>query len=402
MQRKAFGLSILLFFITLSSGTLTAREIDHYGRVELNTSIEESGKATDLSAGGFIDANHRLSLTDADFYLHHEVEVDTEDEIDYVLHEAYLVLYPYWGNLTFGRHRIPWGTGIFFSPTDAIHPVSLSGEAETGFDGLSGTFVSPNGISLTAALSVSPALDFAEAAEETDEPQAEDLAARLRPAASVSGYIGTLEWRTSLVYQLYKVFRPGISLSADLAGYILSLEGAIEMHNSLEYLPGTEDPELWDRYPIWAAGMEKSWFGFSDTFTIVGEYLSDSRGYDAEEADLFYTALAGTGYTETESAVETPALGRQYLNVSAEYSHDNTIFTEHGLYMNLQDSSGAVVHSLTYTLSSGIDFILRGTWTFGDSDGSEFGLYSSIAGNNEVIPSELSEYTVTARIVLHL
>ncbi|MGC9312334.1 MAG: hypothetical protein ACP5IA_06540 [Sediminispirochaetaceae bacterium] len=373
--------------------SLQALEMETYGSLELDSGIAGSGGTASAAAEGLIDANHRLSLSEAEFYIHHEAEAGYDSEVEYTIHEAYLVLFRDWGNLTFGRQRIPWGTGIFFSPTDALHPVSLTGEAETGFDGLSGTVLLPADITVAAAVSLSPALDYAEAAA---DPAAEELGERVRGALSVSGYAGTLDWRTTMVYQWQRVFRPGISLSADLSGFIISLEGALELHNSLDYIPGTETPELWDPYPLAGVGIEKSWFGMSDTFTIIAEYLFDGRGYTEEQAAAFFSLPPGL-----EDFADSPALGRHYLNASIEYNHDEKIRTEHGVLLNLQDASGTVFHGITYAVGSGVDFRLEGSWSFGDEERSEFGLYSQLAVQDDGIPDELAEYAVSASVEIH-
>lgn len=376
--------------------SLQALEMETYGSLELDSGIAGSGGTASAAAEGLIDANHRLYLSDAEFYIHHQADAGYAGEVGYTIHEAYLVLFRDWGNLTFGRQRIPWGTGIFFSPTDALHPANLTGEAETGFDGLSGTVLLPAGITVTGAVSISPALDYAEAAA---APAAEELGERVRGALSVSGYAGTLDWRTTLVYQWERVFRPGISLSADLAGVIISLEGSLELHNALDYIPVTETPELWDPYPLAGGGIEKSWFGMSDTLTLIAEYLFDGRGYTEEQAAAFFSALpADPGL---EDLANSPAIGRHYLNASIEYNHDEKITTEHGALLNLQDASGTVFHGLTYAIGSGVDFRLEGSWSFGDEDRSEFGLYSQLAAQYEDIPDELAEYAVSASVEVH-
>ncbi len=390
-------LVICMTIIAITAGlSLQALEMETYGSLELDSGIAESDGTASAAADGLIDANHRLSLSDAEFYIHHEAEAGYAGDVEYTIHEAYLVLLRDWGNLTFGRQRIPWGTGIFFSPTDALHPSSLTGEAETGFDGLSGTVLLPSGITVAAAVSLSPALDYAEAAP---DPSAEELGERIRGALSVSGYAGTLDWRTTMVYQWERVFRPGISLSADLSGFIISLEGALELHNSLEYIPGTETPELWDSYPLAGGGIEKTLFGLSDTFTVIAEYLYDGRGYTEGQADSFFSALpADPG---PEYMANSPALGQHYLNVSIEYNHDEKIRTEHGLLLNLQDTSGTAFHGLTYAVGSGVDFRLEGSWSFGDENGSEFGIYSQLWAQYEEIPDELAEYAVSVSVEVH-
>jgi hypothetical protein len=401
---KKFGAMIynptrrLVIFMTIMVITgalsLQALEMETYGSLELDSGIAGSGGTASAAAEGLIDTNHRLYLSDAEFYIHHEADAGYTGEVGYTIHEAYLVLFRDWGNLTFGRQRIPWGTGIFFSPTDALHPVSLTSEAETGFDGLSGTVLLPAGITIAGAVSLSPALDYAEA---TANPSADELAERIRGALSISGYAGTLDWRTTMVYQWQRVFRPGISLSADLAGYIINLEGALELHNSLAYIPGTETPELWDPYPLAGGGIEKSWFGMSDTFTVIAEYLFDGRGYSEEQAADFFSAP----HSGLDDLADSPALGRHYLNAGIDYNHDEKIRTEHGVLLNLQDASGTVFHILTYAVGSGVDFRLEGSWSFGDEERSEFGLYSQLAAQYDGIPDELAEYAISASVEVH-
>ena len=376
---------------------LAATDSEHYGSLELHTSLAGSDSSAVPAAAGIIDANHRLYLSEGEFFLHHEAETDQSSVAEYTIHEAYLALFQDWGNLTFGRHRIPWGTGIFFSPTDALHPVSLTGEAETGFDGLSGTRLLSNGTTVTMAVSFSPVLDYA--AAEAD-PGPDELGSKVRGAVSLGGYIGTLDWRTTMVYQWEKVFRPGISFSADLAGWILSLEGALELHNSLDYLPGTEDPELWDPYALVGSGIEKSWIGSTDTLTIISEYLYDQQGYSEKEAKMVYALLEAAG-PGTDSTGTSPSLGRHYLNASIEYAHDNRVFTEHGVLLNLQDPSGVVSHALTYTVGTEIDFRLEGSWCFGGSGDSEFGLYAESAAQLDEVPDELAAYSLTASVTVH-
>ena len=386
----------MTIMVITSALSLQALEMETYGSLQLDSGIAESAGTASAAAEGSIDANHRLSLSDSEFYIHHEAEAGYAGDVEYTIHEAYLVLLRDWGNLTIGRQRIPWGTGIFFSPTDALHPASLTGEAETGFDGLSGTVLLPAGITVAGAMSLSPALDYAESAS---GPSAEELWQRIRGALSVSGYAGTLDWRTTMVYQWEQVFRPGISLSADLSGFIISLEGALELHNSLVYITGMETPELWDPYPLAGGGIEKTWFGMSDTFTVIAEYLYDGRGYTEEQADSFFSALPADPGPEV--LAYSPALGRHYLNVSIEYNHDEKITTEHGILLNLQDTSGTVFHGLTYAIGSGVDFRLEGSWSFGDEDESEFGLYSQLAAQYEEIPDELAEYAISASVEVH-
>ena len=189
-----------------------------------------------------------------------------------VVSEAYFRVTPVESlDLTFGQKRFSIGVGQTFTVGDSLNPVIGFFDQKTGFRGATAEWSPVSWASVSAAAS----------AEGTGggAGQIAFLLDKLQVTASVAG-------------KKDKSFNPGVGASYDLAGVIVTAEGAAEFLPQGQRpvgAPGTwKNPDAWSAPALSAsAGARYTVTLFDVDFTVSGEYLHWAQGFTADETSAW-------------------------------------------------------------------------------------------------------------------
>lgn len=323
-----------------------------------------------------IEAEHRIDYEKLSFIARHEAEIDRRHDITHTIHEAYLDYRPE-EKLRFGagKQRIAWGRGIAFFPTDALHPSHTDKDVE-GFSGLSLLYTPGLNLQLSGALDFTAPLEDSGESPGDGGSANEDFYRELKYALYLSYFFGNADLALSAVYRPEKVLRPGIGISYDLAGFVLSAEAAAEFYNRLIYPDGVgySPADELRPYPLIAAGFSRNIFPSANpdlSFYLAAEYLYADAGYDRDEARYY---LAAPVPMEAE-----PLLSRHYLFAAGSGELFQSFSTELSSLINLQDGSAHLRASLTLLTIPDIDLTAEGEFLSGENT-TEFGYLKSIEG----------------------
>ncbi|MFP4567106.1 MAG: hypothetical protein ACLFNX_11450 [Spirochaetaceae bacterium] len=377
--------------------------------------LEDADSAHRLTAAARIRADHRLAFEHAELVADTELEVRSpaapdphtglgavaggtapggsgpdygEGELDYFIDEAYLTLFPLRPvTVSAGKQRVNWGTGYTFTPTDTLHPRSPTGRDE-GFRGASVTWTPTADLTLAAHVSADGALDDPEAAAQDG----------MRYAAYGSAFLGNAEVFVSGVYGPDSTLRPGAGVSAEVLGFVLAAEGAVELLNPVAYPQGSgagarfEAGEVVTPAPLGLAAVEYNAANDIFDFATITEYLYAGTGYTTGEAQKIYDAVAAAraaalGDTpDAEAAAWLQALdeldprevpfflGRHYVGQTLTLGIAGYVELEAALVMNAADLSYRADQTVRVTALDGVDFFTTARWYGGDAD-SELGTF---------------------------
>lgn len=406
---------LLALLLGFAGAPVLAQDYQVFGDIEGTTTyqyLEDAETEHRLTGRARLRADHRLTFERADFVADTELllrspgepdpavsllsiseqdggpgrTTESQDaEVDYFVDEAYLSLFPLSPiSVTAGKQRVNWGTGYTFSPTDTLHPRSASGR-DVGYRGLSLTYTPTADYSVSAHLSADDALDDTEESAHTG----------LRYALYGSAFFGNAEVVLSGVYGPEATLRPGLAASADVAGFVLAAEAALELENRVAYPEGAtaadagfavpDDP---DPAPLGLFAIEYN--TASDILDVAAatEYLYAGSGYDRGEAkDLFAALDAAAGETEDPVARaraegfsdidkgQVPLyLGKHYLASSLSLGIAGYVELGTGVLANAADWSYEAEHTVRVTALEGVDFSAIARWYAGGED-TEFGSY---------------------------
>ena len=363
---------LLLACSLLSGAALFAREYSVFGEIELEGSFasipeNEAGEDDNLLESVLgIEANHRLDYEAFSFIARHRAEIDGNEEIHHDLYEAYLD-YPLGtdGSISAGKQRIPWGRGIAFFPTDTLHPSHTRDDVE-GFSGFS-LILNPS-----LNFQIAGALDFTEALKGESPDSNQDFYREMKYALYVSLLTGTADLALSGVYSPDGTVRPGIGISYDIAGFILTAEGALELNNTVEYpnaaLTSFETSRSFRPLPLVSAGISRSISPRTMpdlSLMFVNEYLHAGTGYDKDERKEYFSIISDYRASGGE-APEIEYLGRNYLFASASLELYQRFSLELSAYMSIDDASTSYSGTATLLGIPDMDLSLEGELLTGD------------------------------------
>ena len=364
---RATGFFLLL--VNLMSGvSVLAQEYSVFGEIEMEGSFALTPKGeADNFLESFLgaEANHRLDYEEFSFTARHRVEVDRQEELHHYLYEAYIdyraaeIL-----SISAGKQRIPWGRGVAFFPTDVLHPSHTREDVE-GFTGLS-LILNPD-----MNLQLAGALDFSTPLAGATPEENEDFYRDLKYALYLSLLAGKADLAFSAVYSPEETLRPGFGMSWDIAGFIVTAEGAVEFNNSTEY-PDTdlfnfEAPGVFRPYPLVAAGISRNLTPrqMPDlSLMFVTEYLHAGTGYDKKEREEYFNII-GTYLASGKEHPEIEYLGRNYLFALASLELYMRFSLELSAYASLDDQSLSYAATGTLLSIRGMDLSLKGEQIIG-------------------------------------
>lgn len=419
LESETLRRTLLLAIMLILPVAAAMAQFDNYelfGTAELETDygFRRYGEL-DQDAHGLASVlfNQRLYLPSGELFARSRVELDDSQEFTHDLEEGYFRLFASPSvTLSVGRQRLNWGAGYTYSATDALHPQTAEAERDIGFDGASVTWFATPDISVAGAVALQDAYDVSRIGGDVDAYR------RLRYAGYLSAYFGNLQLDLSGVYEPETILRPGLSGSFTMGDTLLSAEAAVELENHSLYptsgfdpvlaaetllqgeaVPGLEQPDSYEPYPIVSAALERS-FGSGDlTLTTITEYLFNSVGYDDEEFRQLLELVAaldeaGAGVS-AEGIGEQPFSGfasqlgggapfdgagyfgllrRHYLFQTISFSYAQSWNSEHAVLVGLEDWSVLVTHGLTLTTIDRLDLGMEVRWSMGEKEQDEFAL----------------------------
>ena len=233
-------------------------------------------------------------------------------------------------DLRFGRQRIAWGTGRFWSPLDILNPFSptaLERAERIGVD----------------ALLVEHRIDALSRAAFVYAPQhdARDASAAAMWHANRAGMDYTLVGGR---------FRRDKVLGVDIAGQIGTAGIRAELTRTVRENASGHVRAL--------VGVDHA---FANTLSVSGELFHDGSGAADRRQYDFAALLSG----------RVQNLARHYFGASASYEFTPLLKTRHDLVLNLDDGSRYYSPTLTCSLRSNLEATL-GAQLFGGFPGSEF------------------------------
>ncbi len=367
-QRRGYRQGFLtLFLLGITSSILYSAEYSLYGDGTLYSSA--GGSAKDSWAGLEVDADHTILFDWGEARFRHSLDLalpmdggspEAGENIRHTILQASILYLPLPDiSFTFGRHQLGWGMSYAFFPADALHPLRSPQGDVPGFDGVSSVWTITPDWSITGAVRIDEAVEAAEG-----EPWWEEL----RYAISLSGFFGGFELLLSQVYKANDVFRPGAGLSFQAAGFVVTAEGAADLLcDEAAYTPlGLEAPEEWQ--PAWkgAVGIEKSFYTDRTTSSFLAEYFYDGRGLGESDRDSIIQLIQADPMTfggmNGEGESLSINLARHYLFVMASLDYDGIITTEHFAYINLEEPSAILSHTLSWSNGNGLKLSVTGGW----------------------------------------
>ncbi len=246
------------------------------------------------------------------------------------LHRAALSLSAGDTDLHFGRQRVAWGTGRFWSPLDLLNPLNptaLERDERPGVDAL--------------------------LAEHRLGPLSK-VAAVVAPDRRSGRSSAALQWHANaggLDYSLVAGrLRGWRTLGIDLAGQVGQAGVRAEL---VRHWP--REAPAFNRVLL---GIDQA---FENTLTLTAEFFFNGAGARRTAHYDFRALMTG----------ETPALARRYVGVHAGYELTPLLKWTNELVLNLDDRSRYAGSSLAYSLRTNLDIKL-GLQSFSGATGSEY------------------------------
>jgi hypothetical protein len=199
-----------------------------------------------------------------------------------VVPEAYFRISPTPSlDLTFGQKRFNLGVGQTFTVGDSLNPVIGFFDQKTGFRGATAEWSPVSWASASAAVST----------------EGGTAASPVTAAGQAAFLFDKLQLTASVVGARDRTFNPSLGASYDLAGVIVTAEGAAE------FLPQGKRPSgpvaTWSAPDAWtspalsaSAGARWTVTLFDIDWTVSGEYLHWGQGWTSDETDTWKAAWA--------------------------------------------------------------------------------------------------------------
>lgn len=267
------------------------------------------------------------------------------------LYEGYVLYKPADGlDLYLGQKRLALGIGHTVTVGDTFNPLLGFFDAKTGPRGLMAN------LSLGANFGLAGGIQ-AESLFNSTKPDP----TKLTGAVQANWLLDKLQILSSLVWQPDKTLNPGLGLSYDLGGFILTAEGAGEFLSQHNYptTSGWKRPEPLTE-PRWSgsAGARYNWIGDDFSFTVACEYLYAGQGWTLSETDA-WRALPVNG-------LRSPGLLNQnYLFPKLVLGWESLAGLTTAAFVNLDDGSVLLNHALTLSPWEGTDFVLTARYSLG-------------------------------------
>ena len=373
---KLFPALGLILFSVFLPGALIGQEYSVFGEINLaGTYLQtpDAAQQNQLESLLGVELNHRLDFDSFSLIARHEGTLDRTETLDHTLYEAYIDYRPAaLLSIGAGKQRISWGRGITFFPTDTLHPAHTRDDVE-GFTGLT-AIVTPS-----PDLQLSGIVDFsAPLAADPGSGTNENFYTNLKYALYASWFAGNLDLALSGVFRDGETLRPGLGFSYDLAGFILTAEGAIEFMNPTRYpdetAPVFSRADTCQPYPLAATGLSRSWFPAAQsdyTWYAAAEYLYAGTGYTRSDEERYF---------EIKPSYPTTAyLGQHYLFLLGSLEVYQKVSIELSGLTNLQDRSLSLGAIATLLTIPGMDLAAEGEMRLGNSR-TEYGALKSEAG----------------------
>jgi hypothetical protein len=228
-----------------------------------------------------------------------------------VVPEAYFRISPTPAlDLTFGQKRFNLGVGQTFTVGDSLNPVIGFFDQKTGFRGATAEWSPVSWASASAAVS-------------TENGTA---SAPVTAACQVAFLLDKLQLTASLVGARDKSFNPAVGASYDLAGVILTAEGAAEFlpqgkRPTSASVTGWAAPEAWTAPELSAsAGARWTITLFDIDWTLSGEYLHWAQGWTKDETDSWKAAFANPSFRGPATAIRQTLPLRSQENAFFRFS----------------------------------------------------------------------------------
>ena len=239
-------------------------------------------------------------------------------------------------DVRFGRQRIAWGTGRFWSPLDILNPFSaiqLEREERVGTDAL----VVDQKLGPLSRLSAvyAPAHD--------------------RGNASAAGL-----WHTNVSGVDFSVatgkFHRDHVTGVDVASQI----GSAGVRGEATYTR----PETGENFRRMLVGVD---YAFANTLTLTGELYYNGAGASDKAAYDFASLFAG----------RVRSLARRYAGIYASYEITPLLKSVNYLVVNADDRSRFFSPSLVYSIRTNVD-LTAGVQLFRGAEGSEYGRLNDV------------------------
>jgi len=266
-----------------------------------------------------------------------------------VVPEAYFRISPTPSlDLTFGQKRFNLGVGQTFTVGDSLNPVIGFFDQKTGFRGATAEWSPVSWASASAAVS-------------TDGGSA---LSPLTAAGQVAFLLDKLQLTASVVGAKDRTFNPSVGASYDLAGIILTAEGAAELlpqgKRPSGSVTGWSTPDAWSS-PALSASAGARWTVtlFDVDWTVSGEYLHWAQGWTADETDAWKLAFGSSNpaVRGTATAVRQTLPLRSQENAFFRFSAvSGTEFSAaYFAAVDLQDRSVLSQQTVTWTPWDNLD-----------------------------------------------
>ena len=236
----------------------------------------------------------------------------------------------------FGRQRIAWGTGRFWSPTDVLNPISptqLERDERPGTDAL--------------------------LLEQKFGPLSR-LSAVYAPQHDPSNSSTAMRWHGNHAGVDYSIvggeFGRDRMAGMDFASQI----GSAGVRGEMTYTR----PETGTSYGRAVAGLD---YAFPNTLILSAELYYNGAGAPNEQAYDFASLFAG----------RIQNVGRRYLGLFAGYEITPLLKWNNYFVSNLADHSRYFSPTLTYSVKTNLDLTV-GVQLFAGSDVSEYGQFSDV------------------------
>ena len=375
-------------------GSIDAAALYHY------TEDPPAGDRThDFSAFSELLLKHTLYYPAGSLTAYHGIQKPYDGEITHTVYNLKASLNPAsWLSFTAGKQKFGLGSGYAFHPGDIlVRHGSYRAEAE-GVASMGITVTPSYNYTVSGAVGFDNALDV----------QKDEFWEEAKLLGYANGYFGNLDVTAAFGYKKDEIIRPGIYLSADIAGFIITADVAAEFNNTIEYPDFGKDGivsletlslKTYDKgkpFPMADISLQKTLINGDFSFMWITEYYFHSLGYTKDQTEHYLTLLAQATQTAStsdsassgESTVAASGMlqapdpvGRHYIYQSVGFDWMNHFSFENSVVWNILDYSLSSRHMLTASFFQGINPYTEVKWFWAEEDKSEFG---SVGGNTYI------------------
>jgi hypothetical protein len=327
-----------------------------------------------------LDATHRFEYSDHELTVVHKTSVN-DSKITNTVYEAYLLLRPAdFLDIYVGKKRMNIGTGMTCTPGDSFNPESWFFDQKTGVRDVIVT-VSPNSLlGISAGISLEQEIEI-----DSFTPEL------IRYAFQANLVVDRLQLLASFVYCPIRTFNPGVGLSLDLFGIILSAEGAVEFDSETWYIDGP----AWRQHPAFTdprfsgtAGARYECVTEDINMLVSAEYIYTGQSWTKDETE------AWKNLNPSAMLAFRPPFFRNQHNIALRtmFSGWSRLGIGGTAIINCVDESVLLNTSVTFSPYDNIDLVANVLSGIGAPD-SEWGSLTQ----TPFIPRPVTVVTFTAR-----